>query len=83
MLLNLHKKSWTDGLMLTDNSEHCSVNEKTVKEMLELAKNYNKSIEEEDTMTAEQLAVKNVGKPDPKRHLEEHVEVLMTANIVQ
>ena len=34
-------------------------------------------------MTKEQLVVKNVGKLDPKRHLEEHVEVLMTANIVQ
>ena len=34
-------------------------------------------------MTQEQLAVKNVGKLDPKRHLEEHVEVLMTSNIVQ
>ena len=41
------------------------------------------AVEEEDTMTKEQLVVKNVGKLDPKRHLEEHVEVLMTANIVQ
>ena len=34
-------------------------------------------------MTPEQLAIKNVGKQDPKRHLEEQVNVLMTSNIVQ
>uniref|UniRef100_A0A671MXY3 26S proteasome regulatory subunit RPN11 C-terminal domain-containing protein n=1 Tax=Sinocyclocheilus anshuiensis TaxID=1608454 RepID=A0A671MXY3_9TELE len=41
------------------------------------------AVEEEDKMTPEQLAIKNVGKQDPKRHLEEHVDVLMTSNIVQ
>ncbi|XP_020860546.1 26S proteasome non-ATPase regulatory subunit 14 isoform X1 [Phascolarctos cinereus] len=83
MLLNLHKKSWMEGLTLQDYSEHCKLNESVVKEMLELAKNYNKAVEEEDKMTPEQLAIKNVGKQDPKRHLEEHVDVLMTSNIVQ
>ena len=34
-------------------------------------------------MTPEQLAIKNVGKLDPKRHLEEKVDVLMTNNVVQ
>lgn len=42
MLLNLHKKSWMDGLMLSDYTEHCKINESTVNEMLDLAKNYNK-----------------------------------------
>ena len=69
-----------EGLTLQDYSEHCKHNESVVKEMLELAKNYNKAVEE-DKMTPEQLAIKNVGKQDPKRHLEEHV--LMTSNIVQ
>ncbi len=112
MLLNLHKKSWMEGLTLQDYSEHCKLNETIVKEMLELAKNYNKvrkstrtwdscsqvsevkweaemqlfcrifkfnvfvkyiiifsyfvfvpqAVEEEDKMTPEQLAIKNVGK---------------------
>ncbi|KAH1016254.1 hypothetical protein HUJ04_007508 [Dendroctonus ponderosae] len=83
MLLNLHKKSWMDGLTLADYSENCSTNEKTVADMLELAKNYNKALEDEEKMTPEQLAIKNVGKQDPKRHLEEKVDVLMTNNIVQ
>merc|ERR1711962_924403 len=83
MLLNLNKKSWVDGLTLQDYSHQCKTNESTVKEMLDLANNYNKALEEEDKMTPEQLAIKNVGKRDPKRHLEEHVDVLMTSNIVQ
>lgn len=41
------------------------------------------ALEDEEKMTPEQLAIKNVGKQDPKRHLEEKVDVLMAANIVQ
>lgn len=42
MLLNLHKKSWMDGMALEDYEKHCDTNRSTVKEMLELAKSYNK-----------------------------------------
>ena len=83
MLLNLNKKSWIDGLRLVDYNEHCKLNETTIKTMLDLANGYNKALEEEEKMTPEQLAIKNVGKQDPKRHLEENVDVLMTSNIVQ
>merc|ERR1711862_246511 len=83
MLMNLNKKSWVDGLTLHNYNEHCQLNKDTVKDMLTLAKNYDKALEEEEKMTPEQLAIKNVGKQDPKRHLEEKVDVLMTANIVQ
>ena len=83
MLLNLNKKSWIDGMRLTDFQDHCSSNEKTMQSMLDLAKSYNKSLEEEEKMTPEQLAIKNVGKRDPKRHLEEHVDDMMTRNILQ
>lgn len=44
MLLNLHKKTWMDGLTLAEYSEHSKLNENVVQEMLELAKNYNKVI---------------------------------------
>lgn len=52
MLLNLHKKSWMEGLTLTDYTEHCKLNEDIVKEMLELAKNYNKVRTGTTTMAA-------------------------------
>jgi len=83
MLMNLNKKSWIDGLTLKDYDKHCSLNKDTVKVMLSLAKNYDKALEEEEKMTPQQLAIKNVGKLDPKRHLEEKVGVLMSTNIVQ
>lgn len=51
--------------------------------MLKLAKDYDKALGDEEKMTSEQLAIKNVGKIDPKRHLEEKVDVLMTNNVVQ
>ena len=45
MLSNLHKKSWKDGLKLEDFKSHESSNEKTMKDILDLAKSYSKSIE--------------------------------------
>jgi len=83
MLLNLNKKSWEEGLVLQEFKEHSRDNQNLVDEMLKLTKAYYKALEEEDKMTPEQLVIKNVGKQDPKRHLEEKVNVLMTSNIVQ
>ena len=42
MLLNLHKKSWMEGLTLQNYNEHSCVNEDTVKDILNLATQYNK-----------------------------------------
>jgi 26S proteasome regulatory subunit N11 len=55
---------------------------KNVKSMLSLTESYNKSVQEESTMTPEQLKTRHVGKQDPKRHLEESVEEVMSNNIV-
>ena len=51
--------------------------------MLSLSEAYNKSIQEEMSMTPEQLLTRHVGKQDPKRHLEDKVEASMSSNIVQ
>jgi len=83
MLLNLHKKKWTDGLTLEKFDEHSKNNVKLVKEMLELAKTYNKAVQEEDVVPKEKLEIQRVGKLDPKKHLEQDVEKLMSSNITQ
>ena len=44
MLMTLHQKSWLDGLALQDYGQHCQTNEKTIKEMLKLAKDYHKVV---------------------------------------
>ncbi|KAB1213916.1 hypothetical protein CJ030_MR5G017179 [Morella rubra] len=83
MLLNLHKKKWTDGLTLKRFDSHSKTNEQTVQEMLNLAVKYNKAVQEEDELPPEKLAIANVGRQDAKKHLEEHVSNLMSSNIIQ
>ncbi|VDN39591.1 unnamed protein product [Gongylonema pulchrum] len=43
----------------------------------------HQDLEEQEKMTEEQLAIKNVGKQDPKRHLGETVNEMLADNIVQ
>ncbi|GAB2267376.1 multicatalytic endopeptidase [Dionaea muscipula] len=83
MLLNLHKKKWTDGLTLQRFDVHSKTNEQTVQEMLNLAVKYNKAVQEEDELPPEKLAIANVGRQDAKKHLEDHVSNLMSSNIAQ
>jgi 26S proteasome regulatory subunit N11 len=45
--------------------------------------NYKKSIEQEETMSEDQLKIRFVGTKDPKRHLEANIEQLMNDNILQ
>jgi len=83
MLMNLHKRTWTHGLKIKNFSDHSLENETAVQSMLSLSDAYNKSVQEESTMTADQLKTRHVGKQDPKRHLEEKIEHVMSNNIVQ
>jgi len=83
MLLNLHKKKWTESLRVAPFDQQDELNEKTMKEMLELSINYNKSVQDESKLTPEKLAIAHVGKLDPKKHLQQDVEQLMSANIAQ
>ena len=114
MLMNLHKRNWTEGLTLRDFNNHKEANEKAIKvrnshanfaratrahrynyracrvrsafrnqSMLSLSEAYNKSVQEESTLSADQLKTRHVGKQDPKRHLEEAVEKAMGDQVVQ
>lgn len=83
MLLNLHKKKWSDGLTLQSFENHSQENEGIVKELHDLANKYEKAVVEEDTLSAEKLAIANVGRQDAKKHLEKNVYSLLSANIVQ
>ncbi|KAL1722352.1 JAB1/Mov34/MPN/PAD-1 ubiquitin protease-domain-containing protein [Schizophyllum commune] len=83
MLMNLHKRNWTEGLKLRDFKIHKEDNEKAIKSMLSLSEAYNKSVQEETTLSPEQLKTRHVGKQDPKRHLEEMVEKAMGDQVVQ
>jgi 26S proteasome regulatory subunit N11 len=51
--------------------------------MLNLATAYTKSVQEEATLTPEQLKTRHVGKLDPKRHLAEAAERAMGQQVTQ
>ena len=51
--------------------------------MAKHSKNYNDRVKEEEGQTAEEVLVANVGKIDPKRHLESDLNELMADNILQ
>jgi len=83
MLMNLHKDSWNNGMSLQKFEDNAQKNAETVKAMVKLTKQYNERVKEEEEKTAEELVVSNVGKIDPKRHLENDVYELMASNTVQ
>lgn len=83
MLSNVHAQKWNTGLVAKNFDDHTECNQKTVKSMLSLAKDYNARVQEEEKKTAEEIMIENVGKIDPKRHLKESVDALMADNIDQ
>ncbi len=83
MLMNLHKSNWTSGLTVSRFEDHQRTNESIVDRMLKLTEDYNERIVQEEGKTSEEILVENVGKIDPKKHLEMCVGDLMSANIIQ
>lgn len=83
MLLNLHKKNWTEGLKLQNWDSIKTSNQDSIKRMLALSQTYNTSVKEEGGLTPAQMKIRHVGKMDPKRHLEEAVERAMGDSILQ
>ena len=83
MLMNLHKRNWTNGLSVDDFAQQTSKNEDVITRMLKLTADYNERVQQEEGKTPEQILVENVGKIDPKRHLENCVQDLMSSNIIQ
>jgi 26S proteasome regulatory subunit N11 len=83
MLMNLHKRNWTQGLTIERFEDHKASNEAILDKMIKLTEAYNERIQQEEGKTVEEIMVDNVGKVDPKRHLETNVADLMSANIIQ
>ena len=83
MLLNVHAKSWKAGLVAKPYEDHSTCNVEGMKRLVQLAKDYNGRVLEEEEKTALEMMVANVGKVDPKRHLQEEVEELIADNIDQ
>lgn len=83
MLMNLNKKDWTAGLLIQRFEEHQKQSELMLNGMTRLSKDYCKRIKEEEGKTAEEIEIMNVGKIDPRKHLDNDVNELMAAAVVQ
>lgn len=81
MLMNLHSHRWSHGLSLPRLTDAAKSNETTLAEMASLSEQYAKRVAEEEDKSAEEVAVMNVGKLDPKKRLEADVSRLLSANI--
>jgi 26S proteasome regulatory subunit N11 len=84
MLMNLHKRNWTQHLQLEQFEKSQTHSQKLLDRMATLAKDYNERVlQEQGGKSIEEIAVLNVGKMDPKKHLSLSVNELMSANIIQ
>lgn len=83
MLMNLNKKDWTSGLAMQKFEEHQKYTATVLGDLTRLSKDYCGRVKEEEGRTQEEVEVMNVGKVDPKRHLESNVHALMAASIIQ
>ena len=82
MLMNLHKRKWTNGLTSAPPVAGApGSNEAALEGMATMAAAYASRVSEEEGLTASQAAVAGVGKVDPKKRLEADVSTLLTANI--
>ncbi|EXJ92038.1 26S proteasome regulatory subunit rpn11 [Capronia epimyces CBS 606.96] len=83
MLMNLHKKVWTEGLELPHSFvDERKRNEEGLQQLVHLAEGYERRVREENELTAEQLKTRYVGKVDPKKHIEDVGQRLIEDNIV-
>jgi 26S proteasome regulatory subunit N11 len=83
MLMNLHKKDWTHGLQIQKYEEQQKYTETYLEQIAKLTKDYSNRVKEEEGKTMEEVEIANVGKIDPKKHLESDVHDLMTSTILQ
>ena len=81
MLLNLHKKLWTEGLSLENYVETSQSNVESIKGMAKLAKQYCERVKDEEGKTSEEIVVAYAGAVDPKKRLEARVADLMNVSI--
>ena len=74
MLLNLYKQKWNSGLKLKNQEEITEHSAENFKKIAKWAEEWTKRIEEETKKEKKELAIKNTGKLDPKRHIGETIE---------
>ncbi|BFU24376.1 26S proteasome non-ATPase regulatory subunit 14, putative [Entamoeba histolytica HM-1:IMSS-B] len=80
MLLNLQKKKWTDSLEV-ESSQRKDSNIQTIDKLIGLVKQYNQNIQDE-ALDPKLRDLQQVGKIDPKKHLQRIADQALTENAV-
>ena len=83
ILMNLHKKDWTSGLHVQKFELYQTAADNMLSDMAKLSKDYSARVKEEEGHTPAEMEVKNVGKVDPKKSLENDVSDLLAMTIIQ
>lgn len=83
MLMNLNRRDWSSGLLIKNFQSHQVRSEALLEDMAKLSKSYAEKVKEEEGKTAEEIEVMNVGRVDPRKHLEGDVNDLMADSIIQ
>ena len=83
MLMNVHKKKWTQGLSVASFEEARAGDQGALGDVATHAEAYARRVTDESEKTAEQIAVENVGKVDPKRRVEGGCQAVVSKNIAQ
>lgn len=82
MLLNLYKQKWNHGLKLKEQSKITEHSHQNFQKVTKLAIEWAKRIDEETKQNKKELQIKNTGKLDPKRHINQAVEETVNENIL-
>jgi len=82
MLLNLHKPKWQDGLAPGDFQVASTSREETMIDVTKMTDKYIQMVDDELKYTPEELIVRNTGKTNPKKRIEQHIDALLTTNIL-
>ena len=83
MLMNLHRKDWSNGLIIKKFEEQKQSTEILFEEMVKLSSHYSQRVKEEEGKTLEEIEILKVGQVDPKRHLDIGVMELLANSILQ
>ena len=81
MLLNLHKSKWNKGFQMENPVTHDTNNLKKIDEINKLLGKYSTWIDAEMNKSIKEVTLESVGKFNPKDHLENAVEEVLTGNI--
>lgn len=81
MLLNLRHSLWLSGFILPNSEEADNTNLTLLSSLNKTCEKYAKSIEGEINKTSHELFLESVGKFNPRDHLENNVEELVSENM--